>query len=283
MALRPIDPAYLAAAVGILAIGFPKATALFWEHSLEKLRAFGGNKEAGVPIGHLLMADEKPVGVILTPARVRTRPDGTRQKVINLSSWYIDPAHRWRAPVMLRAVTRDRDALYTDLTPSPEVQKLLPAFGFKPVNRGLKRLFTPFALIARRLFGRVRDLKQVPAEAITAPTRALLEHHRDLDCMPCALQAEGRWHPLLFKARTVRRLPAAELVYCEDRKVLDRHMAAVARYLLRRGKLFLIIEDRTAPLVAEPGEPQAGVRFAKGQHDPDETDYAGSELCILGV
>ena len=103
--MRPIDPAYVAAAVAVLSIGFPKATALFWQSALDRLRAFGGNAEAGVPIGHLLMADDKAVGVILTPARMRTRPDGTRQKIVNLSSWYIDPAHRWRAPVMLRAVT----------------------------------------------------------------------------------------------------------------------------------------------------------------------------------
>lgn len=283
MALRPIDPAYVAAAVAVLSIGFPKATALFWQGALDRLRAFGGNAEAGVPIGHLLMADEKPVGVILTPAQMRTLPDGTRRKIVNLSSWYIDPAHRWRAPVMLRAVTRDADALYTDLTPTLEVQKMLPAFGFKPVNRGLKRLFTPLAALARRIFGRVRDLKAAPGDAVPEATRALLESHRDFDCLPCALNAEGGWHPLLFKARRVRRLPAAELVYCEDHALLERHMAAVARYLLKRGKLFLIIEDRTPPSDGETLEPQPGLRFAKGGHDPARTDYAGSELCILGV
>jgi hypothetical protein len=273
----------MAAAVALLAIGFPKATRLFWESGLERLRAFGGNAEAGVPLGHLLMADDTPVGVILTPASVRTRPDGTRQKIINLSSWYIHPDHRWRAPVMLRAVLRDQDAVYTDLTPSFEVQKLLPAFGFAPVNRGLRRLFTPFAALARRVFGRVRDLKKVPVEALAEPTRALLESHRAFDCMPCALQAEGAWHPLLFKSRSVRRLPAAELVYCDDHAVLERHLAAVARYLLRRGKLFLIVEDRTPSPGGTPPEPRHGVRYAKGGHDPDKTDYAGSEICILGV
>ena len=281
--MRPIDPAYVAAAVAVLSIGFPKATALFWQSALDRLRAFGGNAEAGVPIGHLLMADDKAVGVILTPARMRTRPDGTRQKIVNLSSWYIDPAHRWRAPVMLRAVTRDADALYTDLTPTLEVQKMLPAFGFKPINRGLKRLFTPFKALAVRLSGRVRDLKSVPAGSVAEPTHALLESHRALDCLPCALKAGERWHPLMFKARRVRRLPAAELVYCEDHALLERHMAAVARYLLRRGKLFLIIEDRTSMSDGEQLEPQPGLRFVKGGHDPSRTDYAGSELCILGV
>lgn len=281
--LRPIDPTCIAAAIALLTIGFPKASALFWQQGLERLRALGGNREAGVPIGHLLMDDDKPVGVILTPASVRAMPDGTEKRVVNLSSWYIDPAHRWRAPVMLRAVTRDRDALYTDLTPSLEVQKMLPAFGFKPINRGFKRHFTPVAALARRALATVRDLAKAPAGAIHEPTRQMLESHRGFACLPCALHADGTWHPLMFKSRRVRGLPAAELVYCEDNTAMTGHLSAVARYLIRRRKLFLIIEDRAIDLTDVALDPKNGIRFAKGGLQPNRTDYAGSEICILGV
>src|SRR5262249_42193552 len=134
--LRAIDTSNETQAIDILARGMSQRSRSFWERTLARIHAYDGNAAAKVPAGQLLMHGTSPVGVVLTPASVRSDGDGPARRMINLSSWYIDPAHRWRGPMMLRAILRDHDATFTDLTPTPAVQKILLALGFRSINSG---------------------------------------------------------------------------------------------------------------------------------------------------
>lgn len=282
--LRAIDKSNEAEAVDILARGFPRRTRAFWQASLARLHAYGGNATAGVPVGYLLVQGDAPVGVVLTPARLRSDPDGKQRRAINISSWYIDPDHRWRAPMMLRSITQDSGATFTDLSPIAAVQKILVVLGFKPITGGESMVALPKAALDVRSGARVLELEAVPEHGISVETRRLVEQHALLGCIGLALEAEGRWLPLLFKPCARRRLAGARLVFCEDNALLKRWIGPVARSLLRRGKLFLILD-------LEPNQTSSGgydrpgfaIKYAKNGNFTNRTDYAGTELCLFDL
>jgi hypothetical protein len=281
--LRPIESHADSGALDVLARGLTRRSRQFWQDSLERLADFGGNRAAGVPLGWLLMAGSAPVGVLLSPASLRTDADGRSIRMINLSSWYIDPDHRWRGPMMLRSAVRQFEAIYTDLTPTPQVQEVLALLGFHRLNAGEVVVALPQAAIGPARGSRVLDLEQAPTGAITAQTRELLSRHRDYGCVALALGTAQRWEPLLFKRTTMRGIPAARLVYCENEAALRRHLAPVARNLLRQGRLLLVLDwtaDERPMGLARAGH---ALKFIKGPLDHQKTDYAGSELALFDL
>ncbi|MBV1694765.1 MAG: hypothetical protein KGP27_09935 [Hyphomicrobiales bacterium] len=288
--LEPIDRTNIDRAIAMLREGFPDRCEAFWGRGLSRLLDLGWNQAAGVPIGHLLLTDNETVGVVLTPATVRRLHDGSMRRIINLSSWYVVPPHRWRALAMLRSVLKLQDAIYTDLTPTPEVRQLLEALGFRQLNRGL--LVEPLPLTAalpQRTTATVTDLHDAPRDAFEPELFELLMAHRAVGCIPAALHDVDGWCPLLFKASTLRRLPAARLVYCADNRRLARSFPAVSRFLVRRGRLVLVRDahqDEPAPRLA--AFRPVGLKFAKyadGERHmfSNRTDFAGSELSILDL
>ncbi|WP_204321926.1 hypothetical protein, partial [Streptococcus pneumoniae] len=77
----------------------------------------------------------------------RIEPDGTTRDVVNLSSWYIDEAHRWLAPRMLKAVISEAGTVYTDLTPSPSVVHLNGRLGLTVWTDGVLLAALPLAAL----------------------------------------------------------------------------------------------------------------------------------------
>lgn len=282
--LRAIDTSNEADAIDILTRGLAKRPRAFWQTCLARLHQAGGNAEADIPVGHLLMDGSTAVGVILTPASVRIDTNGRRQRLVNMSSWYIEPEHRWRGPMMLRSLIRDPDTIYTDLTPTASVQKILVALGFKAINAGESIIALPRAAIGSGRGVRVVALDAVPEQGISAHTRRLLSQHVAYGCLALALEVEGRWYPLLFKPCERRQIPGVRLVGCESHALLKRWIAPVARNLLSRGKLFLIRD-------MEPGEeagfgfarPGFALKYAKGGEFLDRTDFLGTELSLFDL
>lgn len=287
--LIPIDHSSSARALELLREGFPQESDAFWRTGLARLLELGWNATAEIPAGHLLMDRDQAVGVILTPATVRRDTNGRLRRIVNLSSWYIRPDHRWRAVAMLRQVLSTSDAIYTDLTPSSDVVRLIRPLGFVPLNQGLVIDALPLTTFARSPGGVVVDLDHVPADRLAPGEHALLAAHRKIGCLPAALLDDEGCCALLFKRCAVKRLPAATLVYCGDNRRLARHLGAVSRFLLRRGRLALVRDARD-------GDPQPrtsrrlpiGLKFARytaadAWFFRNRTDFAGSELCILDL
>jgi hypothetical protein len=279
--LLAIDDTTLGHAFDLLGRGWPNRSRRFWELGLERLRAIGANAAANVPTGYLLMAEKQPAGVVLTPATARVGARGEAQTIINISSWYIDPPHRWLAPVMLRGILRGSPAVFTDLTPTERVQQMLPPLGFQALNDGETIVVLPYAAMQRAARAAVVELSEVPEPAIAASTWKLLRDHARLGCLAAALADGSSWQPLLFKGRKIRNLPAAQLIYCESNSCLHGNLAAVARYLLRHGTLLLAMDIPLGGVAPGIERRHRGRRFARGGAFKDRTDYAGSELCLF--
>jgi hypothetical protein len=279
--LIPVDDTNTEVALGLLEQHWGNRE--FWQRSIERMRLVGGNSATGVPIGQIAFSDNRPVGVVLTPASWRTGPNGEPRRFINISSQYIEPSHRWLYPLMMRSIMRDPTAVFTDLTPDRNVQRMLLALGFKALNEGEAIVVLPYAVATRSARARVVDLRDAPGDAIPPATRRLLEAHRPFGCIVAALAEGDVWQPLLFKNTKIRRLPAVRLTYCENNAALYRNLGAVARHLLRRGKVLLTLDIPLGGTSAGIERRHRGKKFAKGDLFQNRTDYAGSELALFDL
>jgi hypothetical protein len=279
--LEPIDDANLGHALDLLARGFKRGSHQFWEQAVERITRYNqyGSRRG---IGHLLAVKGKRAGVLLTLNSETQAAEDRRYRVTNLSSWYVDPEHRRLAPLMLREAIRDRETVFTDLTPSAEVVRMLPLLGFGPLNTGISAIALPVAAVQRTADARVLDLESIDDGVLAPETRTLMERNAEFGAIAAVLSAGGRHYPLLFIYRTLRRLPAAQLIYCDDNAAMMKEIGAIARFLLKRRRLILVIDippDRQAPGTHFPGR---GLKFAKGGCFVNRTDYGGSELLLVG-
>ncbi|MCZ8187056.1 MAG: hypothetical protein O9308_11790 [Beijerinckiaceae bacterium] len=278
--LTPITPARASEAIALLDEGFPERGSDFWQRSLQRLFDWPGNALAGYPPGFFWLEKEQPVGILLTPASPR-RGSGDRV-VVNVSSWYLRPDVRWKAPLMLRAVFRDPGPIFTDLTPTPDVQAMLPAFGFHPVNPGIGLQLTP--LLALRPGGDVRVRAWEPEDGLDGitPPPELIAHHRDRGFPTLVIEQGQARHLCVFRPFRYRSLPAAFAVFIGSHAVLPAAWPALARHLLARGCLVVQCDVRAGkphPLAFR----RRGLWFAKGETFDDRTDHFGSELCLLDL
>lgn len=280
MTLQPIEDASFGDAVAILSRGFPERTPAFWEDSLRRLAAYRRETHAR-PIGQMMMVDGKAVGVILTIAS-RRFDGGTPREVVNLSSWYVDAPYRWLASRMLACIVADDSVTYTDLTPNEQTTLINERIGFRKAAEGVVLYFLPWSAIAGRSAARVVPFEHVPAGALPPADRTLLAHHRELGCLAAALYLEVGYHPLLFQPTRRKGLSLARLVLAGSRRLVADNIGAIARFLVRRGMLFLSLygdsaERATGGIIWN----RSASVLVKGNWEPARVDHTYSELVFL--
>lgn len=273
----PIDNGNRVAAVALLTKGFPEKSEAFWSRGLSFVSAHHARLNFG-EIGQLLMKGDDAVGVLLT---IKSRLPDEDRMVVNLSSWYVEPSSRWFAPRMLQMASSSQEETFTDLTPSPEACKLNERLGFSTVTD-----YTLFYPLLPKALGparaRLRPLADVPQGALPAAMRDMLEDHARFGCMVAVMEADGRHHPLVFLKTMTKRLPTARLIYCEDRQLAQRHISAIARHLLRKGRLAMTMaasdEERDAGGFAVL---KSAPMQVKGVWNPRFINETYSELVLL--
>lgn len=283
--IRAIEPGDLATAKSLLIEGFPNRRPSTWDVYFERMQSLGGNASLGVPMGYLLMQGDAAVGLILTPATQRANAAGKSGLIVNLSSWYIRPNHRWRGVQMMKSILARHDAMFTDLTPTVEVQKLLPVLGFEPINSGV--VVTPLPVAAALSSGgaTVRAPGARDWNGLDHGLRELFLAHTGIGCLSTVLKCATGEVQLLFRPRRFKGVPAAKLVYCDDLETFNTHLPSVARYLLGQGIVLLIHDDHGLPNRAFSMARPRGLKFAKPGGGlsirPSRIDHAGSELTLL--
>jgi hypothetical protein len=273
-------------AIRLLGSGFPTKSTADWTAFLDRVQKFGGNERGCVPVGYLMFANDEPSGVIITPASFRTRADGERALVINLSSWYVEPRDRWRATRMLRSLLGRHTAMFTDLTPSREVQAMLPEFGFLPINTGVLVTALPWEAALPLRGASVVALAQ-SSVTLSDTLRETLETHEAAGCLSAILEHPTGTTVLLFRKCRLRGITAAVLIYCSDLEQFQTVFPAVARFLVRNGVALLISDDVGLPVRTSQIRRPRGLKFvlpgAGLEHDPKITDHTGSELAFLDI
>ena len=281
-----INQTNIGAAIELLTRAFPTLRAEFWQRGLARLQGSSAHRVCGEDIGQLLYVDDQPVGIGLTA--VSHQPDdgaGNPRRVVNLASWYIEPAHRWRLPMLLGKMLRDPKAVYTDLTPTPALWPLLDSLGFQPINQGVNAICIPAAAIYHMTSHAVIDWDQLDKKQIPDHLIEVFEEHRTYGCCLYAIKTPDKVVPILVKPCKLKGIPAAQIIYCDDNEVLIGAIGGLCRKLGRHGLLTLLIDisehqQRRLSPVSVPIRSRRR-RFIKNGHQLNRTDFTFSELVFF--
>ena len=281
MQVRPIEPTDIGTAAALVERGFAKPPMSTWPEFLNRLVNLEDRQLAG-PIGYLLRKDNSDVGIILTLRSRRHQDCGATADVVNLSSWYIDEPHRWYAPMMLKKILRDKSAVFTDLTASEEVRKMLPALKFQTWTEGVLTTSLPQTIARFRRDASISSFDRLDADQLDAAQQAILHDHQTLGCISCVLSVNGTDHPLIFKTRYRRGIPHAYLIYARDRAVVMSALGNICLHLLGHGH-FLVAMDCNENECVGAGlfRRTAWHKYFAGPGNPQGIDYAYSELVYL--
>ncbi len=267
----------------LLSRGFSRLPLSSWPASLTRLRQYGSTQDAATA-GYLLQSDGRDVGVILTIPSVRHRGDGSSRPVVNLSSWYIDPEHRWRAPRMLQRVVACDATLFTDLTPTEPVRAMIGRFGFRGWTEGTLIFALPWFAMKAAGNSHVVPLHKLPPDAFTPAIRRILDEHAALDCIAGGLWDGRSLHPLIFSRTRRRGIGVARLVYADNRLTAIAHMPAIARFLMREKFLLLAVNaNENERIGGSHFTHRPSPTFFKGDCTPSQCDLAYSEYVFLQV
>ncbi len=278
---RQIDESDLPALTELLRRGFPNRNRQFWHRALNELTR--REPPSGLPkYGYLLETGGTLVGAILMICSAMRAGDRLVPRC-NLSSWYVEPAFRTYAPLLVSQAMRHKDVTYMNVSAAPHTWPIIEAQGFARYSEGifvcvpaLQR--TPEAV-------EVLGANSPPATAVDAFEREILLQHAEHGCTGVWVVSAGRAYPFVFRPRLVKGfLPCAQLIYCRDIADFARFAGPLGRYLARRGRVICIV-DVNEPIPGLLGIFRRGSKpkYFKGPQRPRLGDLAYTEYAIMGV
>jgi hypothetical protein len=279
---RQIEERDASAIADLLARGFPGRGRRFWVNALDQL---GRHKPpSGLPrYGYLLESAGAPVGVILLICAAMPAGGGLAPRC-NLSSWYVEPAFRAYAPLLVTQAMRHKDVIYTDISAAPHTWPIIEAQGFCRYSDGLF-----IAIPALNVFSSVKaevfDASRRPSVSFDSFEREVLVEHLAYHCISVWCATSERAYPFVFRPRLVKGfLPCAQLIYCRDVADFARFAGPLGKYLALRGRPLVILDANGAiPGLVGIFRRGSKPKYFKGPQQPRLGDLAYTEYAILGV
>jgi hypothetical protein len=268
--------------VDLLTRGFaPRRTRAFWHETMARLAA---HATPGAPrYGYMLDDGSGPVGVVLLVSSLVPTGDGTHLRT-NVSSWYVDPAFRSYASVLISQAIRHKEVTYLNLTSVPHTRPILLAQGYTCYAKGVFIAALPLHALARAPGTRIVPAGAMPRAPFEEFERQLLLDHAAYGCTALWCETGERAHPFVFRWRSVKGIPSAQLIYCRDVEDPVRFIGPLARYLTLRGRPMLIVDaNGSIPGLVGKYFDQTMPRYFRGPHRPRLGDLAYTEIAMFGV
>jgi len=254
----------------------------FWAISLRRL-ANHPTPEGYPKFGYLLEVNGVPVGMLLLISSLV--PAGPEMKVrCNVSSWYVFPAFRAYAGLLVAHALRHKDATYFNISPTLPTIAHLAAQGY---TRYCDGRFLALPALSLRSFG-ARVAPAAPGlkagDDLSPGEIGVLLSHLRYGCISVVVEADGRRHPFVFETMThFRVVRVAYLVYSRGIAEFVRFAGPLGRFLARRG-IVLVQLDGSGPVKGLIGHYfQATPKYFRGPDPPRLGDIAYSEREVLGL
>jgi hypothetical protein len=278
---RQITERDVDAIVDLLARGFTLRSRGYWQRALATLGQHP--TPAGMPkYGYLLEAEGVAVGVILLIfSSIPTQGAPTIR--CNLSSWYVEPAYRGHASLLIAQAIKHKNVTYVNVSPAMHTRPIIEAQGFSPYSKG--QFVSIPALAPSTEHARIIGIEHTPDAGVAMSERELLQVHRDYGCISLWCETDTGARPFVFMPRLVKGvIPCAQLIYCRDISDFVRFARPIGRYLARRGRPLVII-DSDGPIVGLVGRYFAGKspKYFKGATQPTFGDLAYTEAVMFGL
>lgn len=282
MRCREIVSADLDGIVDLLVSGFPNRSRDYW------LRAIGRLSEHPRPstfpkYGYLLEHKSAPVGVILLIFSSITVNGKTRIRC-NLSGWYVQPAFRSHASLLVLHALKYKHVTYLNVTPRSNTLPTLELQGYKRYSSGW--FMAVPALCARSYGANINAVSPhiCPDEDLQPYEIELLLAHAGYGCISLIGTYMNRRHPFVFAPkRKFGLMPFAYLAYCRDLEDFVQFAGPLGRFLAWRG-FPMVALDSNGPIHGLIGA-YIGKRpkYFKGPDQPHLGDLAYTELAMFGT
>jgi hypothetical protein len=283
---RQIVETDLVAIADLLTHGFPGRKVSYWMRGLTRMAA--AEVPPGCPrFGCLIENQGRPVGVVLLLYHALEDATGARRLRCNLSSWYVEPAFRSYAPLLILYALKQRNVTFINLSPAPQTWRTVEVQGFKCFSMGH---FVSIPAVSPN--GAGTQVVPFPSSDktglnLTASELTLLADHARLGCICVTCQTPKGDLPFVFVPFSIRagriKLPIVRLVYCRDVEDFVACAAALGRHLLRHGIVSVML-DANGPVKGLMGvyTEKLGRKYFKGPTPPRLGDLAYSELVVFG-
>jgi len=277
---RQIADGDIDALVDLFKRGFgARRTHAFWR------RVLGGLRARAVPAdmpryGYLLENDGAPVGAILL---IFATTPGSGELRANVSSWYVEPAFRGYAPLLVSQALKLKQVTYLNISAVAHTWPILEAQGYRRYSNGV---FVALPALQRATDDvRLLAADQQPDAPHEPFERDLLREHAGYGCISFWCATRERAHPFVFRPRVVKSvIPCAQLIYCRDVADVVRFAGPVGRLLVRRGRPFVVV-DANDPIEGLIGRYFADTmpKFFRGAVRPRLGDLAYTEAALFGM
>jgi hypothetical protein len=280
---RQIEQGDAPAVAELLTRGFPNRNRQFWYHALDQL----ARREPPPDLpkyGYLLETDGVLVGAILLICSAM-RVGGTPAPRCNLSSWYVEPAFRAYAPLLVSQALRHKEATYLNVSAAPHTWPIIEAQGFSRYSEGIFICFPALSGISSGRKVDVLEASRQPAVGADPFEQEVLDQHAEHGCVSLWCVTSDGAYPFVFRPRLVKGLvPCAQLIYCRDIADFARFAGPLGRYLAFRGRPVVIV-DANGPIPGLVGIFRRGSKpkYFRGPLRPRLGDLAYTEYAILGV
>jgi hypothetical protein len=280
---RRIEDSDVSGLVPLLTRGFRgRRPHRFWEGALDRLRHRPA--VADLPkYGYLMQNDGITVGVILQIFS-KIHAGGASLTRCNVSSWYVEPAFRGYAPLLVSQALKRRDVTYLNISSAPHTRMIAEAHGYTRYSDGVF-VSVPSLSAAADPGVRIISARTEPDAHFEPHERALLLEHAEYGCTSLWCVASGRAHPFVFRSRLAKGLiPCAQLIYCRDVEDYVRYARHLGVHLALRGRPFVIL-DSNGPIPGLAGRYFADVmpKYFRGPERPRLGDLAYTEAALFGV
>jgi hypothetical protein len=280
---RQISDSDVPEAVRLLTRGYgPARPREFWEHIFACLSRRAVPE--GYPrYGYVIESDGKFVGIMILIFSTIWK-GGTAKVRCNGSGIYVDPEFRFYAPLLTSRAQKDKNVTVLNLTPAAHTLSMIETTGFTKYSNGI---FVAVPVLSRPRANtpvRAVDAHDDPGVPFDPHEHDLLLEHADYGCTSLWCIAQGRAYPFVFRPRTVRFLPCAQLVYGRSLDDFVRFARPIGLHLARRLRP-LVILDANGPIPGLVGKyyPERMPRYFAGPDRPQIGDLAYTEISMFGV
>jgi hypothetical protein len=283
---REISEADIDAVADLLTRGFVGRPRNYWMQGLRRQAA--REVPDGYPrFGYMLDCDGLPVGVLLLLYTLRT--EGAETAIYcNLSSWYVEPAFRNYAPLLTKIAQKNAEVIYLNISPATWTWPIIEAQGFVRYCSGLFFSMPALSRIRRGMTVETVAADARTIEGLSGSEAKLLTRHARYGCLSLICRtASGDALPFILLPVRIRRgwiaLPAMQLIYCRDSANYVQCAGAIGRFLIRHGKISVLLDANGAvPGLVGIYTEARGRKYFKGPHRPRLANLTDTELVLYG-
>lgn len=208
---------------------------------------------------------------------------GQTERFCNITSWCVLDAYRQQSMRLAMALLGQKGFHFTNFSPTKVVGASLKFLKFKELDERVAVVLNLPRFSGAKLLTKPADIEAaLEGEAL----RAWREHRRFPWLQHVVFGRPGRWCHVIWKRRSFKGLPAADILYVGDRAVFDESFGRLATHFALRGIVSTHVPMRCVDRAPKPSKMRSGFNpklFLSETLDAKDIDCLYSETVALDL